>query len=1652
MPPDQEFSDGDFADYGPRIGLRRDRHIQQIIDHAQNQFDSPQFPNFQPLSQCSHFSNLAGAPTDEARPASSSEDRIISGNYTGLDGLGPYPSGYSQPQYYDSVPSYNLHTTTGSARVSLPLLPSNNRPAPRIIGDANQYFQPFMPRDPNHGSPFRQRDTSYLDSQLSTPRGRTVASPAQPNPLYSWAPSNPFQHLQLQGNPIWGDQFSSMPQNDPLFSQSSRWVDAAQSDRSLFTPPFSSGMKATPSIHSSAAGSSPLVVDHSSPLGRVTQAYQNPAVAQRSLVPARKFQLSLEHAPDLPPVVNNIQLINPRNALPDKFRAVFPYPLFNAIQSKCFHIVYNTDDNAVVSAPTGSGKTAILEMAICKLVANGGADNFKIVYQAPTKSLCSERVKDWSKKFSHMGLQCVELTGDTSPSEAQRVGSATIIVTTPEKWDSVTRKWKDHRKLLELVRLVLIDEVHILADSRGATLEAVVSRMKIIGAHIRFVALSATVPNVQDVAQWLGLNHETQTKPANFEIFGEELRPVKLEKHVHGYEGVQNDFAFEQMLDQKLTLLISQYSAKKPIIVFCTTRKSCERTALQLAEYFTNCHDKPWPAPTGPVPVSSMGLQQIVGCGVAFHHAGLDAQDRAAIESNYLKGQLHVICCTSTLAVGVNLPCHTVVIKGTFGYTDNGFQEHSDLEIMQMLGRAGRPQFDKSAVAIIMTRVSNVQKYEKLISGGELLESKLHLNLLEHINSEIGLGTIQDLQAAKKWINSTFLNVRIRQSPSVYKQQTQEFGRAANADEMMAEWCERDVQLLQDNGLVTKNTPFVCTDYGYAMSRYMIPFETMKMLISIPRAAEVEEMLRVVCQTPAFVDIKFKANERTVFREYNKSSLVPYPIQETITSTWHKVFIIAQIFTSGVELPVEKVSRLELLRESRVVFDRLNRLIRCVIDCKTSDSDGLGVSNAMELARSIAARAWEDTSAQLSQIPGFGPVAVRKWARQGINSVMSIADMSALEIERRGSRNPPWGQNVLKSLENFPRLTLRADIIESKAPNFNSDEPVMVTLKVRLGHDNAKVPRWNQRSPGVTFLTFTDDGHLSFFWRGNIQKIDSATGLNLRFPVALTGPNQTITSQFSCEDIVGTLVSTTVQPNIPDSVFKNVRGREVLPKPSRTHATIEENYVDIPDDEMLEAEASTQNPQQQDKLEAQESFHHRDLDDDDSFPLIDDVLNSKPMTVTSTPGPSKANTSTSGPLMEFLTPKKMKNGRWMCTHICRDGGRTRAGKPCNHRCCKEGVARPRRGVPKPQDHPTEDSQTNPPSPLTGTPNAHLPQPFPRSNRYGLSNEDNAASVTQTPPTSKRSYSELEFEPQDHITLKKCRSKRLAAPIHASNNVEHVDLSNIDDNKDASFPLVHPASVSRPQKPKPKLVYLEETRRDRADAPDVDRESQSGLSTANYTRHMRYHQETSKQALKDLIEPDVMLSDLYDMSDASDIEETIHSQGQNEEPKATEHDFSQRADFHDETLHLGTIKALEQSLEQGLEPNLSFTTVDELQKASHRLQLNLHSTTKSAPSTPLKSSGPHAGLREVGNSDANSASTAYTGEGVATNVSADVTVPGSNNTDGVGHHTGNREGKLAWDAEAEADADEADDKNEPAWLSALNSGLLDDFQSVANLID
>lgn len=93
----------------------------------------------------------------------------------------------------------------------------------------------------------------------------------------------------------------------------------------------------------------------------------------------------------------------------------------------------------------------------------------------PMKALCEERVVDWHKKFSNFGINSISVTGDSDNIDFQSLLNHNLIITTPEKWDCLTRKWRENINLVEIVKLFMIDEIHLLNEEcRGSTLETIV--------------------------------------------------------------------------------------------------------------------------------------------------------------------------------------------------------------------------------------------------------------------------------------------------------------------------------------------------------------------------------------------------------------------------------------------------------------------------------------------------------------------------------------------------------------------------------------------------------------------------------------------------------------------------------------------------------------------------------------------------------------------------------------------------------------------------------------------------------------------------------------------------------------------------------------------------------------------------------------------------------------------------------------------------------------------------------------------------------------------------------------------------------------------------------------------------------------------------
>ncbi|WP_225870791.1 DEAD/DEAH box helicase [Halosegnis rubeus] len=452
------------------------------------------------------------------------------------------------------------------------------------------------------------------------------------------------------------------------------------------------------------------------------------------------------------------------DAVPD-FADAFGFETFNRMQSETLPAILERDDNVVVSAPTASGKTALAELAICKTLAAGGT----ALFLAPLRALTNEKESEW-ERFEEMGYSVYVVTGERDLN-TRRAERADILVMTPEKTDSATRKHDSARySFITDVDCCVIDEVHLLdSDKRGAVLEVTISRLRRL-CEPRIVALSATMPNVEDIADWLDA-----PDACTFQ-FGDDYRPVPLHASVETYATGENAFQNKyRRLYRALDLAQPHIEEDGQSLVFVASRQDTVRAAKKardvLAERDIDIGARgDYDLHTDAQDLRNDTLRQSVVDGVAFHHAGLSREDKNAVEAWFKEGKIQLLFSTSTLAWGVNLPARCVVIRDTKLHDPlEGEVDMSPLDVLQMLGRAGRPGYDDKGYAHVVCEGRDAEKYRRLLREGKEIESRLAAELDSHLNAEIALGTIRDLDDVMEWLQTTFYYVRAQSAPDQYR-------------------------------------------------------------------------------------------------------------------------------------------------------------------------------------------------------------------------------------------------------------------------------------------------------------------------------------------------------------------------------------------------------------------------------------------------------------------------------------------------------------------------------------------------------------------------------------------------------------------------------------------------------------------------------------------------------------------------------------------------------------------------------------------------------------------------------------------------------------------------------------------------------------------
>ncbi|AFZ70416.1 superfamily II helicase [Caldisphaera lagunensis DSM 15908] len=374
----------------------------------------------------------------------------------------------------------------------------------------------------------------------------------------------------------------------------------------------------------------------------------------------------------------------------------------------------------LIASPTASGKTFI---ALDAILNSLNKKKKRAIYTAPLRSIASQKYREF-KRVEEMGYKVRLSIGDYEEGPPK----SDILITTYERLDSIIR---NSPNILNEIGSVVIDEVHYVDDEkRGPVLETLISKILYKNPELQIVALSATVPNAEEISKWI-----------NSDLVYSTWRPVPL------YEGVYKD-GLIKFIDGKtkeietiakepsIDLIIDESNQGGQSLVFSQSRKRVVQLAKKSSSFYQYYkYDKNLAKNFSKKILSTNGprslreeLSQLILKGVAYHHAGLSNEQRSIVEEAFERNAITAIFATPTLAAGVNLPARRVIVEEYYRF-ERGYRSPIKVsEYKQLAGRAGRPGLDPYGEAIIAAKKSD--EFEDLfqiyIKGNlERLESKL---------------------------------------------------------------------------------------------------------------------------------------------------------------------------------------------------------------------------------------------------------------------------------------------------------------------------------------------------------------------------------------------------------------------------------------------------------------------------------------------------------------------------------------------------------------------------------------------------------------------------------------------------------------------------------------------------------------------------------------------------------------------------------------------------------------------------------------------------------------------------------------------------------------------------------------------------------------
>ncbi|XP_025267746.1 helicase POLQ-like [Camponotus floridanus] len=396
-------------------------------------------------------------------------------------------------------------------------------------------------------------------------------------------------------------------------------------------------------------------------------------------------------------------------------------------QDECLKLAIRTKKNLIYALPTSGGKTLVAEILMFREII---CNKKNTIFILPYVALVQEKVQSMAILALKLGFLVEEYAGTKGrypPIKRRRKNS--IYICTIEKAVGLVNSLIETKRLAE-IGIIVIDELHLLGESggRGATLEGLLTKIMFFSDTIRLIGMSATIGNLKEIAQFL-----------NADTYSQNFRPVEIMEYVKCENDIwvvnlnneellvhmsSNDYKYSEdiaMLDpDRIGGLVMEVVPNDSCLIFCSSRKNCENVALLLVKVLPKSL-KNYKVEKKRTLLSALKAEEdlcpilckTVKYGVAYHHSGLTSEERRLLEDAFREGTLCVICCTSTLAAGVNLPARRVILRSP--YIGNQFLNLSRYK--QMIGRAGRAGMGVLGESILICKRSEINKVKNLLTS-----------------------------------------------------------------------------------------------------------------------------------------------------------------------------------------------------------------------------------------------------------------------------------------------------------------------------------------------------------------------------------------------------------------------------------------------------------------------------------------------------------------------------------------------------------------------------------------------------------------------------------------------------------------------------------------------------------------------------------------------------------------------------------------------------------------------------------------------------------------------------------------------------------------------------------------------------------------------